>query len=263
MSELLSVDLSSHNTVTNLRAVWNAGIRVLGLKATEGTNYDWSSSNTLADEWHSWGGFVNRYHFMHPGNVGYGAQQADWFVKNIAGHYNQRLDLLTVDHETSGESDAEVGAFIDRVMAHYPHARGLQYAYESFFSSAHITRHHGWGLWVADYSAHVGSTPVGWPTWDLWQYTSTGSIPGIQGNVDISRVQRHIIQPTLHQGDNNFAVLDAKRMLRKAGFHTFVMNGVYGWGTVRAVKAFKQRHGLNNDGTTIGGACWNALNHYL
>ena len=48
-------------------------------------------------------------------------------------------------------------------------------------------------LWLPSYPADPASTtfrplvPAGWGTWTFWQYTSTGSVPGISGSVDVNR----------------------------------------------------------------------------
>ena len=41
-------------------------------------------------------------------------------------------------------------------------------------------------LWIAHWGASAPALPAGWSstTWTFWQYTATGSVPGISGNVD-------------------------------------------------------------------------------
>lgn len=41
-------------------------------------------------------------------------------------------------------------------------------------------------LWVARYSNQAPYDVPGWNTWSFWQYSDTGSIPGITGNVDLN-----------------------------------------------------------------------------
>ena len=49
----------------------------------------------------------------------------------------------------------------------------------------------GWPLWVADYRGASEPLAVpGWSRWALWQYTGSGSWPGVAGHVDRSRVAR-------------------------------------------------------------------------
>src|SRR5664279_3718466 len=35
-------------------------------------------------------------------------------------------------------------------------------------------------LWVARYASSPGTLPAGWPTWRIWQYASSGRLPGDQ-----------------------------------------------------------------------------------
>ncbi|MGH8877490.1 MAG: GH25 family lysozyme, partial [Stackebrandtia sp.] len=42
-------------------------------------------------------------------------------------------------------------------------------------------------MWVAHWKVSKPSVPHGWSTWTAWQYTSSGSVSGISGNVDRNR----------------------------------------------------------------------------
>lgn len=39
-------------------------------------------------------------------------------------------------------------------------------------------------LWIAHYTNACPNLPMVWQSWAMWQYSSTGSVPGIAGNVD-------------------------------------------------------------------------------
>jgi GH25 family lysozyme M1 (1,4-beta-N-acetylmuramidase) len=40
-------------------------------------------------------------------------------------------------------------------------------------------------LWLAAYVSDPRPyVPAAWSTWSFWQYTSSGSVPGVSGNVD-------------------------------------------------------------------------------
>jgi GH25 family lysozyme M1 (1,4-beta-N-acetylmuramidase) len=42
-------------------------------------------------------------------------------------------------------------------------------------------------LWVANWRVARPVLPLGWDTWHLWQYSDSGSVSGIAGNVDLNR----------------------------------------------------------------------------
>lgn len=262
MNELVMLDLSSNNPVKSLRDVWDAGARVLTLKATEGTGYAWGASAGFAKAWHGFGGICGHYHFMHPGGSAEAFAEADTFVAHVRGALGP-ADFLVVDAETKGEGNAEVAAFIDRVHAHLPGRPGLEYSYQAFFTDDNIQLHRGWQRWVAAY----GSTPPGL-SWEAWQYTQTGQVPGIGGDVDLSHLKRSLIEPALTYGMNLFPVLDAKRALNRAGFGRGLSLGSMTFGPAMRYQLarFKRAHGWSKadaNGSILGGRAWAALNRYL
>ena len=42
-------------------------------------------------------------------------------------------------------------------------------------------------LWVAHWNVACPNTPNGWSSWALWQYSSSGFVPGVQGDVDLDQ----------------------------------------------------------------------------
>jgi GH25 family lysozyme M1 (1,4-beta-N-acetylmuramidase) len=49
-------------------------------------------------------------------------------------------------------------------------------------------------VWPADFSSSSSPLlPAGWSTWNLWQYTSTGNVTGISGNVDLDQLNPGVI----------------------------------------------------------------------
>jgi len=56
-------------------------------------------------------------------------------------------------------------------------------------------------IWPADYSSSGDPVlPAGWSTWNLWQYTSMGTVSGIPGNVDLDQLNPALIT-MLNGGD--------------------------------------------------------------
>jgi lysozyme len=260
--KLEMVDLSSNNGPVNLDALWNAGHRILALKVTEGTKYAWSGSHDLARRWHAKGGLVAHYHFLVPGNAASGVTQADFFWKNVKGDLGVG-DILVVDAETNGESASEVAAFIERTHSHAPQHRGLVYGTAYFLRDNGIRPRCNWRLWVASYGSKPAFTPPGWKTWTIWQFTQTGRVSGVSGNVDVSKIMPSVLRPTLRYRDKSWSVVLLKTSLRQAGYKGIkVSSQRYGLGLRRAVAAFKKKHKFKNtDGRIAGGHVWQALKH--
>jgi hypothetical protein len=67
------------------------------------------------------------------------------------------------------------------------------YSYTSFINSYLTSSLAGYPLWVADYrSGSPGSNGV-WADWIGWQYSSSGSVSGISGSVDLDVFENAIL----------------------------------------------------------------------
>ena len=194
----LMVDLSSNNPLPNLKLHYDAGYRLLCLKVTEGTNYAWSASHSLAALWHSYGvdAWLWHYHFLHPGSVASGAQQADWFWAHVRTDIVAGRDRVVCDAETQGETGTELDAFWARYMTHDPHTPRVDYGGPYFFRDNGLRPHHDEDLWIAEYGSRVSFIPPGWTTWLAWQFTQSATgVPGMSGQVD----QSHLAPSALPQ----------------------------------------------------------------
>ncbi|WP_295034581.1 peptidoglycan-binding protein [uncultured Microbacterium sp.] len=145
---------------------------------------------------------------------------------------------------TPAEVEEAARALVDLV----PYSRQVVYVSSSVTKAADWSGAVALGLtlMVADYGLNNGvpsSMPlVGyWPraqVW-IWQYTSTGSLPGYSGNLDLST------------GDLNdlWTVHDLQEALNAvAGAGTLTVDGAYGPKTRAAVTYFQRTQGLTVDG---------------
>ena len=53
---------------------------------------------------------------------------------------------------------------------------------ESLKNTEKLAKH---DLWIANYKVAEPRVPKPWTNWTFWQYSETGRVPGIQGNVDL------------------------------------------------------------------------------
>jgi len=172
-------------------AVRASGRSFAFVKATEGLSY---TNPYFGSDWagvQASGMVRGAYHYGRPELDP--TSQADFFV-SVMGLL-ARGDLPPVlDLESSGNLDATgllgwVGAFLSRVQA-LTGRRPLIYTYPNFWKNAtgDSRAFAGQLLWIADYNGGSGPTlplPGGWRDWAFWQRTSSGSLPGIVGDVDL------------------------------------------------------------------------------
>lgn len=103
------------------------------------------------------------------------------------------------------------------------------------------------------------------PLWG-WQYTSTGKVDGIVGNVDLSLTYDLAEQEenteenrrTIKFGDSGSDVVYLQQRLVSKGYGVGAIDGKFGNKTLEAVKAFQAENNLTVDGI-VGINTWNAL----
>jgi GH25 family lysozyme M1 (1,4-beta-N-acetylmuramidase) len=191
------IDVSKWQGVINWPMVAAAGKRFVIAKATEGVGYEDGKYDANKAGAIAAGLKLGAYHFARPDLNADGAAEADWFV-DTAG-YQPGMIIPTLDLERHGTlSDAQlinwVKAWLGRVYERLG-VRPMIYASPNFWST-----YMGNTRWFADngyailWVAHWGVTSPAVPgsnwggrSWTFWQYTSSGSVPGISGDVDLNR----------------------------------------------------------------------------
>lgn len=144
------------------------------------------------------------YHFM--GNVAGGSREADHFVDTVGPL--QSGESLVLDWEV--QHPDPVGYVYDAAKRVIERTGVAPLIY---MSESRVTAHDwqrvidlGCGLWVAKYGVNDGQVPANrptagkWPFWAIWQYSSSGSFPGIGGRVDTNLFQGETIEQFLAYG---------------------------------------------------------------
>jgi len=135
---------------------------------------------------------IGAYHFFHPHSDP--KAQADHFLSVVDV---DDLDILpAVDVELS-DNVAQAGivqalsTFIQAIEKKTNGKRMLLYTFYSFWND---TMHgsdafSGHPLWLAEYNQDPSPTlPLGFSNYAIWQYSKTGNIDGIAGDVDLNRL---------------------------------------------------------------------------
>jgi GH25 family lysozyme M1 (1,4-beta-N-acetylmuramidase) len=197
-SGVQGIDVSHWQGAINWTAVRNAGIQFAWIKATEGTSYTDSRFDTnYVNAYHA-GVVRGAYHFARP-DVSGGATQANFFASNGGAWSADNRTLpgvLDIEHNPYGsmcygKSTTQMRNWIADFYNTYK-ARTSRDVVIYTTASWWNTCTGRWGgmsdkspLWAAHWtSSHTPTIPSGFPTWTVWQYTSTGSVSGVSGNVD-------------------------------------------------------------------------------
>ncbi|MFC4330552.1 GH25 family lysozyme [Streptomyces andamanensis] len=192
----VGVDISVWQGSINWKSVRGAGIEFAWMKATEGTSYKDPTFSTNYLGAYNAGVIRGAYHFARP-DVSGGAAQANFFASNGGAWSRDNLTLpgvLDIEGSCYGKTPAAMQSWILDFYTTYKARTGRDvviYTSPSWWNSCTG----GWTgmsarspLWVAHWtSAASPSIPQGFPFWTVWQYTSTGAVSGVSGNVDRDR----------------------------------------------------------------------------
>ncbi len=193
------VDVSSWQHPGSTEIGWNAvrsaGIDFVVIKATEGNSY--TNPYFATDRAHAQqaGLVVGVYHYARPMlPIATAVDQADRFLAvtgptRSAGQLAPVLDLEAQGGLSADQLAAWAHAFLEEVETRTGRAPIL-YTYRSFWTDImkNTTSFSRYPLWFAIYNAasSPGPLPGGWQKWSIWQYTSSASVPGIAGNIDMN-----------------------------------------------------------------------------
>lgn len=187
------IDVSHYQGTINWTSVRNSGKQFAWIKATEGTSYKDPMFNTnYLNAYHA-GVIRGAYHFARP-DASSGATQANFFASNGGAWSKDNLTLpgvLDIEGNCYGLSQTSMRNWILDFYNTYKTRTTRDiviYTSPSWWS----TCTGGWSgmatrspLWVAHWTTAASPTiPTGFPAWTVWQYTSTGTVSGISGNVD-------------------------------------------------------------------------------
>jgi GH25 family lysozyme M1 (1,4-beta-N-acetylmuramidase) len=193
------IDVSHWQNTIDWVKVAGAGKKFAFLKATESTDFLDNMYATNRAKAKANGIRVGAYHFARPGtNSNDAVNEANWFIKNagpVSGELLPVLDLEVTGGLTDSQLETWTKAFMDRVYT-LTGVRGAIYVSPSFWSNnvGNSTKIAAGGykvLWIAHWT--TGSTPTtpanNWNGngWTFWQYTSSGTVAGIDGRVDLNR----------------------------------------------------------------------------
>lgn len=192
------VDVSHWQGTINWKSVRSAGIQFAWMKATEGSSYKDPKFNTNYPAAHGAGVIRGAYHFARP-NVSSGSSQATFFATNGGAWSRDNLTLpgvLDIEHNPYGAmcyglTTTQMRNWINAFYTTYKSRTGRDvviYTTASWWNTC-TGKWTGMStkspLWVAHWTSAANPTiPSGFPTWTVWQYTESGRVSGISGNVD-------------------------------------------------------------------------------
>ncbi|MCB5411168.1 glycoside hydrolase family 25 protein [Pseudogemmobacter faecipullorum] len=186
------IDVARYQTAVDWPTARANGVNFAFIKATEGGD---RVDPMFEDHWRGAGRAGIRrgaYHFYY--HCRPAAEQARWFIQHVPkvkGGLPPVLDMEWTPFSPTCtirrapeviREDARI--FIDMLTRHYGQ-KPILYTSIDFFEDNQMWKVQGADFWLRAVAKHPQDLYAG-QHWLFWQYTSTGLIPGIAGQVDIN-----------------------------------------------------------------------------
>ena len=186
------IDVSKYQGPIDWPTARASGVNFAFIKATEGGD---RLDSGFAGHWRGareagvMRGAYHFYYFCTPAEV-----QARWFIANVPKERGMLPPV--VDLEWNPQSPtctyrpppavvrAEARTFMDILERHYGQ-RPIIYTDPGFFARNELIRFAGEEVWLRSTAAHP-TDRYGVSGWTFWQYSATGLVPGIAGEVDVN-----------------------------------------------------------------------------
>lgn len=179
------IDVSQWQGNINFEAVSQDGIHLVYIKASEGIDLTDPYFSRNAKYAKDAGLLVGYYHYLTARSTSAARQEAYHFVSVIKGYACDAKPVMDIE-DLAGLSQTEINtiaqAFLEGVQE-FSNKTPAIYA-DAYNASLFYTTLTAWPLWIAQYDVSEPDTNNPWSQWSGWQYTDSGNIAGIQGNVD-------------------------------------------------------------------------------
>ncbi len=183
------LDVSHYQGDVDWSSVKAAGKVFAFAKATQGTDDVDPQFSTNWSGMKSAGIVRGAYHFFEP-DVDATAQ-AEFFISNVtleAGDLPPVIDIEVSEGVSVEGIDEDVRTWLDKVAAAYG-VNPIIYSDLSFINEYLSSGFSAYPLWIAEYTDTAPEAPGDWQQWTFWQYSDTGTVDGIDGDVDLDRYQ--------------------------------------------------------------------------
>ena len=183
------IDVSEWQGDIDFGEVKEAGIEVVYIRAGQGFSYEDARFEENYEKAKRNGLKVGVYHYMTARSVEDARTQAKFFASLIS---NKQIDCkLAMDFESFGNlSNSQINEIALAYLRELQSLTGKEViVYSNTYDATYVFNSEvaQYPLWVAQYGVSEPQNNGNWSSWEGYQYSSTGRVNGISGNVDLDR----------------------------------------------------------------------------
>ena len=184
------IDVSEWQGAIDFSRVRQSGIQVVYIRYSLGSDYTDPYFRRNYEGAKAQGLKVGFYHYVTARTVAQAKQEAHFFASTIAG--TQPDCRLAMDFEyLDGLSIAQINEISLAFLQELSRITGKELVLYSDAYNARVVFDRrlaeAYPLWVAQYGVETPEDNGKWSSWVGFQYSSTGRVAGIRGNVDLNR----------------------------------------------------------------------------
>ena len=189
------IDVSGYQGNINFREVKEAGIDIVYIKSSEGSNYIDSHFERNYEQARANGLKIGFYHYVTARTEEQARRQAQFFVSVISGKVADCK--LAMDFESFGSLSREeinrIGLVFLQTVEQLSGKEVILYS--NAYTANTIWRGEltSYPLWVAQYGVNEPQNNGTWDSWAGWQYTDMGEVNGISTYVDRNRFTQEVL----------------------------------------------------------------------
>lgn len=199
------IDVSEWQENIDWQAVKDAGYQFVIVRTSFGTNGKVDASFYDHVEGAKDAGLeVGAYHYSHATNVSEALAEAQTFV-SLLNYYRWEFPVY-IDVEATEQETLDRHTLTDIVKTFCDYVSDEGYE-AGIYASQYWLEHHltmaeleKYEVWIASYTDDLHYTG----DFGMWQYTKTGNVPGISGNVDIDLCYRQYPRLIKNARKNNY-----------------------------------------------------------
>lgn len=187
MATYTGIDVSNWQGNIDFQRVKQAGIHIVYIKATEGTSYVdpflkryYSGAKASALK-------VGFYHYLTATTAKEAREQAQYFTDTLGKMETDCIFAVDLGNKQGLHDDtfSDLARIFIEELYRLTHISCMVYASTSTAKYDLTQALNEYPLWVAEYGVSEPRPNGKWSSWAGWQYSNTGRVGGITGNVDL------------------------------------------------------------------------------